>query len=377
MPPLSLLIKPASSLCNLSCHYCFYHSLSSSRTIPSYGLMQEDVLEKIVRRALIEADQHLTLAFQGGEPTLRGLDFFQHLVDLVRCYNKKRLQVHYALQTNGQLIDAAWARFLAEHNFLVGLSLDGSKELHDSLRLDKKGRGSFNQVMQAAKLFNEHKVEYNILTVVSQRLARFPEKVYKFLTGQGFYYLQFIPCLAPLATSIKDDPHAVSPERYGSFLSRIFDLWYEDISQGQPISIRLFDNWVLALAGQRPEQCGLAGVCSCQLVIEADGGVYPCDFYVTDEWRLGSALESSFAELAGSARARLFIEQSQALPEKCQACQWQPLCRNGCRRDRALQDGLPWLNNFCTAYQEFFTAAYPRLASLARQLQRNRQEVMR
>ena len=137
-----------------------------------------------------------------------------------------------------------------------------------------------------------------------------------------------------------------------------------------PVSIRLFDNWVRILAGERPEQCGLAGVCTCQLVIEADGGVYPCDFYVTDKWRLGSALESSFADLAGSEKARQFVEQSLTVPADCRDCQWYPLCRNGCRRDRALADGQPGLNNFCQAYQEYFAAAYTRLASLARQRQR-------
>lgn len=367
MPPLSLLIKPASSLCNLRCRYCFYHSLSSGRAIASYGLMSEAVLETIVRRAFAEADDSVTLAFQGGEPTLRGLDFFRLLIELVTRYNTKKLAVQYALQTNGQVIDDDWARFLSEHHFLVGLSLDGYKDLHDSLRVDNQGNGSFRQVMQAAALFDQHKTDYNMLTVVSERLARHAEKVYRFYAKRQFQYLQFIPCLAPLDTDPKDDPYALSAERYAGFLLRLFELWSEDIIRGVPVSIRLFDNWVRMLAGEQPEQCGLSGVCTCQLVVEADGSVYPCDFYVTDEWRLGHVQTDRLTDLVRSDLALRFVELSRLVPAECRGCRWYPICRNGCRRDRVTAAGIPGLNHYCLAYQAFFEQAYPRLESLARQ----------
>jgi uncharacterized protein len=367
MPPLSLLIKPASSLCNLRCHYCFYHSLSSGRSIASYGLMTEEVQEAIVRRAFAEADGQLTLAFQGGEPTLCGLGFYRRLITLVAQYNIKKIPVQYALQTNGQVIDADWARFLAEHRFLVGLSLDGYKDLHDSLRVDGRGKGSHRQVLQAAALFDTYKVDYNILTVISDRLARHADKIYRFYEKNHFQYLQFIPFLAPLDADPGEDPHALSPGRYADFLLRLFDLWYADITRGQPVSIRLFDNWVRMLSGERPEQCGLTGVCTCQLVIESDGGVYPCDFYVTDEWRLGSVLTDRLEDLVQSDKARLFVGQSQPVPADCRDCHWYPLCRNGCRRDRETDGMTAGLNRFCTAYKTFFEQAYPRLDNLARQ----------
>ena len=367
MPPLSLLIKPASSLCNLRCRYCFYHDLSSSRAVASYGLMTDDVLDQVLARAFEQADDSLTLAFQGGEPTLCGLDFYRRLVEKVDRLNPRRLPVHYALQTNGQVIDADWARFLAERHFLVGLSVDGPAVLHDTLRVDAKNIGSHKRALQAAALFAAHGTEFNILTVVSDLLARHPDKVYRFFAQKGYTYLQFIPCLAPLGSDPKDAPHAVRPERYATFLMRLFDLWFDDISQGKPISIRLFDNDVRMLAGEAPEQCGLGGLCTCQLVIEADGSVYPCDFYVTDDWRLGHVREHSFAQLLRSERAQRFVALSRPVPACCQSCRFYPLCRNGCRRDREQPEGdEPGVNRFCAAYRQFFEHAYPRLEWLAR-----------
>jgi uncharacterized protein len=368
MPPLSLLIKPASSLCNLRCRYCFYHALCQDRTVPSHGLMAEDVQEAIVRRVFAEADDQVTLAFQGGEPTLCGLPFYERLIEQAAHYNRKRLPVHYALQTNGQLIDQAWARFFAKHQFLIGLSLDGYKDLHDSVRIDAAGAGSFTRTLQAAAWFNKEAVEYNILAVITAQAARHAEKIYRFMQKNDFRYLQFIPCLAPLGRDAAADPHALTSERYGSFLLRLFDLWYEDWQNGRPVSIRLFDNWVRLLSGEYPEQCGLSGSCSCQMVIEADGGVYPCDFYVLDEWRLGSVLTESFADLVRTPAALRFVADSRQHPTACRDCRWYPLCRAGCRRDRIpdpQNPDEPAMNRFCQAYQMFFAGAVPRLERLA------------
>ncbi|MCK9253725.1 MAG: anaerobic sulfatase maturase [Clostridiales bacterium] len=370
MPPLSLLIKPASSLCNLRCRYCFYHDLSSNRSVASYGLMSDAVLNQILDRAFEQTSDALSLAFQGGEPTLCGLDFYRKLVAEVDRRNTRRIPVQYAIQTNGQVIDADWACFLAEHRFLVGLSIDGSAAMHDTLRVDAQGNGSHKRAMQAAAQFKAQGTEFNVLAVVSDLLARHPDKVYRFFSQQGFQYLQFIPCLAPLGTDPKDDPHAVRPERFGSFLMRVFDLWFADLTSGKPVSIRLFDNYVRMLAGEAPEQCGLSGVCTCQMVIEADGGVYPCDFYVNDTWRLGDVFTNSFADLLQSEKAQSFVAQSRPVPDHCQACRWYPLCRNGCRRDRVSMPGDELgVNRFCAAYRTFFEHAYPRLEWLARRWQ--------
>ncbi|MDD4140537.1 MAG: anaerobic sulfatase maturase [Eubacteriales bacterium] len=370
MPPLSLLIKPASSLCNLRCRYCFYHDLSSNRSVASYGLMSDAVLNQVLDRAFEQTSDALSLAFQGGEPTLCGLDFYRKLVAEVDRRNTRRIPVQYAIQTNGQVIDADWARFLAEHRFLVGLSIDGPAAMHDALRVDAQGNGSHKRAMQAAAHFKAQGTEFNVLAVVSDLLARHPDKVYRFFSQQGFQYLQFIPCLAPLGTDPKDDPHAVRPERFGAFLIRVFDLWFADLASGKPVSIRLFDNYVRMLAGEAPEQCGLSGVCTCQMVIEADGGVYPCDFYVNDTWRLGDVFANSFADLLQSEKAQSFVAQSRPVPDHCQACRWYPLCRNGCRRDRLDSDtNAPGINRLCAAYESFFAHAYTRLEWLAGRLQ--------
>ena len=198
MPPLSLLIKPASSGCNLKCTYCFYHSLSDNRNVKSYGIMRDEVLESMVKRVLNEADGHCSFAFQGGEPTLAGLEFFERLMELQRKHNYKNLKIYNSLQTNGTLIDESWAKFLSENKFLVGLSMDGPKEIHNLNRKDCYGLDTFSKVERAEELFKKYKVEFNILCVVTSNTARHVNKVYKYFKEKDFKFLQFINCLDPL-----------------------------------------------------------------------------------------------------------------------------------------------------------------------------------
>ena len=218
MPPLSLLIKPASGNCNLRCKYCFYHSIAENRTMPSYGRMTLETLEILVKKALDQADYSCTFAFQGGEPTLAGLDFYCKLIEYVKLYNTKKIKVNYAIQTNGMVIDNEWAKFLHEYNFLVGLSLDGYKDLHDIMRVDVASKGTFNRVMNTVELFNKYKVEYNILCVVNDYLACHVQKAYNFFKKNGFQYLQFIPCLDPLGEIPGGNEYSLTPERYALFL---------------------------------------------------------------------------------------------------------------------------------------------------------------
>ncbi len=368
MPPISLLIKPASSNCNLRCRYCFYHAIAENRQTKSYGMMDIETLEALVKKALEYADYSCTFAFQGGEPTLAGLDFFRKLIEFEKKYNIKKVQIHNALQTNGVVIDDEWAQFLAENKFLVGLSLDGPKDIHDANRYDALNKGSFTRVMEAVRLFNKHKVEYNILTVVTANTARHINKIYNFYKKNGFRYLQFIPCLDPLGEEPGGYDYSLSAERYANFLKTLFDLWYADIIQGNMISIRYYDNLVGMAMGQRPEACGMGGVCTCQFVVEADGRVYPCDFYVIDRWYLGNLKDASFEELRNSEAGSTFVEVSKDIDPQCRECRWFNLCRGGCRRDREpFENDKPVLNHFCAAYKEFFEYAGERLIYLARQ----------
>jgi uncharacterized protein len=366
MPPLSVMIKPASSNCNLRCKYCFYHSLAENRLTRSYGIMNFSTLEAIVSKALEFADGTCTIAFQGGEPTIAGLDFFKTLVSLEKKYNKKNLRINNSIQTNGVAIDDRWAEFLASNRFLVGISLDGTKDVHDSNRIDSKDKGTFNRVMNTIDLFNKHKVDYNILTVVNAFNSRHAAKMYNFFKRNGFRYQQYIPCLDPLGEKPGGYSYSLTPGRYGNFLKDLFDLWYADVSRGEMVSIRYFDNLVGMIAGFHPEVCGMTGVCNCQFVIEADGGVYPCDFYVTDEWRLGSIVDKGFDELKSCATAQEFVKVSAHVDPACLRCPWASLCRGGCRRNREpFTAGFPSLNYYCSSFKSFFEYSAARLHRLA------------
>lgn len=366
MPPISLLIKPASSSCNLRCKYCFYHSIAENRQTECYGIMDTRLLETIVKKALEHAEHACTFAFQGGEPTLAGLDFYKKLIEFEKKYNVKKVQINNAMQTNGMVIDDAWAKFLADNHFLVGISLDGPKDLHDANRIDAREKGSFNRVKEAIELFNKYRVEYNILFVVNGYTARHANKVYGFFKKNNFKYLQFIPCLDPLNEQPGGNEYSLKPERFTYFLKTLFDLWYEDIMKGNTISIRYFDNLVGMMMGYRPEACGMSGECQCQFVIEADGGVYPCDFYVTDEWLLGNIKDCGLEALKNTDIGNRFIEVSKYIDTECSGCRWFNLCRGGCRRSREpFADGRPVLNYYCSSYKEFFDYTDRRFHQLA------------
>ena len=370
MPPITLLIKPASSLCNLRCRYCFYHDVASHRKTASYGVMKEALLETLVRKALQEAEGQCMFGFQGGEPTLAGLAFYQKLVQLQQQYNTRGVRIINTIQTNGMVIDDAWAAFLGKHHFLVGLSLDGTQEIHDRFRVDEQGNGTYHRVVAAAKRLKKHQVEFNILCVVNNDVARHAKQVYQNLKKQGFRYLQFIPCLDPFGEEMqKQQEFSLSLERFSSFLKATFDLYYQDFEKGDPVSIRTFDNYISMIAGYPPEACGMAGRCSCYFVVEGDGSVYPCDFYVLDRYRLGNIQRESFTQMMQSQTAQTFVEESRYIEEDCKTCRWLPICRGGCRRHREpFEQGHPRKNIYCDAYRTFFDYAYPRMERMARKL---------
>ncbi len=370
MKQISVLIKPASSLCNMGCNYCFYHDIADQRTEVTPTIMNNSVRDALIAKILLEAtgkgpypEGGVTFAFQGGEPTLAGLSFFEGFVAKVEELNKKGIPVSYALQTNGIVINRDWAEFFALHKVLVGLSLDGTEDIHNSLRRDRAGKPTYHQVMQAAKLFNEYHVSYNILTVVTTQLAYHIEDVFTHYAQQGFRFLQFIPCLDPLYEDSGD--YSLPPRVYGEFLIQLFSLWYKKMRRGDGVSIRYFDNLLGICLGYPPESCDMVGHCSIQRVVEADGTVFPCDFYTRDQDALGNITTKSIAALEQSPLAKSFIESSCKLPEICRCCQWKNLCRNGCRRHRDPKTGV---NRYCSAYQSFFTTHGDNLMRLARHM---------
>ena len=372
MRQVSLLVKPASSLCDLRCAYCFYHADAAARSVYSYGIMGPAVARKLVRRAFESAEEGVAFAFQGGEPTLAGLDFFREFADAADKYNIRGLPVSYALQTNGLSIDAGWADFLAERRFLVGISLDGDRPIHDAARKDAAGRGSFDRVMGTVDLLRKRAVDFNILCVVRDETARRFDELWRFFADQGLEDLQFIPCVDPPSGpggrrrgAPAQGAPGLSAAGYSAFLQKAFDAYCGAWKADRPARVRLFDNLVGMAMGMPPEACGLAGLCGGCLVVEADGGVYPCDFYAGDEWRLGSILERSLDELAASPRRRIFLDRARTLPGRCAGCGQLGICGGGCMRDRETGEGDPGENRFCGVYRDFLARNKPRLDKLA------------
>ena len=373
MPPLSVLIKPASGLCNMRCRYCFYADVTEHRQIASYGIMNEETTDALLRRAFEFASGSAAFAFQGGEPTLAGADYYRHFLSAAERFNEKRIPVRYAMQTNGYDLSDELLAILKEHRFLVGVSLDGTGAIHDAARVDASGEGTFRRVTKNIARLRDAGIEYNILTVVTNRTAKEIATVYNFLRSRGYRYVQFIRHVDGFGDAEEPSVWSLTPERYLNFLKTAFGYYYDDILAGKYMSVREFDNFVMLAAGRQAECCGMNGVCPANLVIEADGGAYPCDFYVLDEWKLGNVRETGIRELLESDTAKRFRARSHKIDEKCRGCRWFRLCYGGCARYRepAGEDGLR-LNKFCESYRAFFEWAGPKLMTLARMAQEGR-----
>ena len=362
MPPLSIMIKPASSLCNLRCKYCFYCDVAENRESFSFGVMNEATAERLIRSALNFADgESVAFAFQGGEPLIAGLEYFRFFVSCVRENNKKNSRIFYSVQTNGTLVTDEWCEFFRENEFLVGLSLDGDRE-DNRFRLDAKGNNSYFKILKAAEKLRKHAVEFNILVVLTGYCADRCEKVYKYFRDNGFKYLQFIPCLRPFGDESESELYMTS-EQYAAFLIKTFNLYVKDFVRGNYVSVRLFDNWVRMFLKEKPEQCGLCGHCTHQLVVEGNGNLYPCDFFCTDEWLLGNIENTSVEEALTGKKAEEFIRESLALEERCKECRLFSMCRGqGCKRQKLHAD-------YCPAYKAFFSSCLPLFRAFGREKQ--------
>lgn len=366
MPPMHMLIKPASGSCNLRCRYCFYLDEAQNREVESYGMMSVDTLKSVVGKAIMSADDGLvSFGFQGGEPMLRGLDFFREAVRLQREYAaSRRVRIVNSIQTNGTLIDDEWAAFFAGEKFLVGVSLDGHIKLNDANRLTPGGEGSFFKVMNGIEHLKRRGAEFNILSVVTSRSARDAGRIYRFFAKNELKYQQYIPCLDPMNAGRGECDYSLTPDMYARFFIELFSLWFEDMSAGNFVYIRQFENLLNVVMGYPPEHCGMFGRCAMQYVIEADGGVYPCDFYAVDRYRLGNIADDSIEDILGNLEASRFIEESLKVEGECGECEWYGVCRGGCRRDRDFM-GEVGLNYYCPALKRFYEFAMPRLEWMA------------
>ena len=361
MPAISIMVKPVSGACNMRCTYCFYQDVSEHREKRFLGTMSETTLENLVRKAFTYADGEISFAFQGGEPTLAGIPFYRKFLALEKRYNTRNLNVHNAIQTNGWGIDSDWIQLFLDGNFLVGVSVDGTQELHDRCRIDANGGKTYARVLENIGLLRENGVQYNILCVVNRQIAEHAGEVFESLKEHR--YLQFIPCLDGFDGEKSE--WSLDGKTYGQFLIETFDRYEAAWRQGNPVSIRNFDNWIGMLMGRAPESCALSGRCACYFLIEADGSVYPCDFYVLDAWKMGNINDTSFLRLSKSQIAEKFRQDSWKLPEDCAQCQWFSLCRGGCKRDREpVQNGCPSANRLCEGHKMFFEACEDRMKTL-------------
>ena len=367
MSVINVLMKPVSGMCNMKCEYCFYCDEMQKRTQENYGVMSENTLKNIIRKTMLNAKKMVAYAYQGGEPTLRGIEFYKKAVQFQEKYNKNGIQVTNALQTNGYMIDKQWCEFFAEHNFLIGVSIDGVKETHDLYRRSKEGKETYERIVKSIETMERYGVEYNILTVVNGNVAQNIKKIYQDYKQRGWNYQQYIACLEPLNEMRGEKSYALLPEQYGKFLIELFELWYKDWKRGKQPYIRQFENYVGILLGYSPESCEQRGICAVQNVVEADGSVYPCDFYVLDEYKIGNFNENKLGEIYQKQEAQEFIEESLKLESECRKCQYYQLCRGGCQRQRecVFEEGY-YRNYYCKGFQLFFASCYERLWEIAK-----------
>ncbi|NLY00653.1 MAG: SPASM domain-containing protein [Rhodopirellula sp.] len=416
------VIKPIGSLCNLDCRYCYYLHKKDLLPGTTGHRIADDLLEEFIRQYLSEQDvEELVFTWHGGEPALLGLEFYRKIVELQEKYGAGK-RIKNDLQTNGVLLDDAWCEFLKEQQFLVGLSIDGPKELHDCFRRVARGggaeengaegngmnsvlrgEGSFDRVYAAARRLREHGVPFNAVTVIHAVNVRHPEEVCRFLTDDlGCQRVQWLPCaelknfrtVAPgrwdtaqmpvLGSRAARPGHpesvvtdwSVDPDDWGEFLCRTFDLWLKD-GLG-----KVFVNWFESLVGQwmgQPAQiCSLGEVCGRSLLaMESDGSLYSCDRFVFPEYRLGNLREEGcrLGEVVYSARQREFgCNKRNTLPDYCRTCPYGFACNGECPKSRFLKtpDGQPGLNYFCSGIQRFLTYADPYLRQIAAAVQRKR-----
>jgi len=377
-PSFHVMLKPRGAICNLDCAYCYV--LSKERLYPDSAFrMNDDALENFTRQ-YIEAQSKIsevTFAWQGGEPTLMGVDFFRRAVEVQKKYARPGMRVSNALQTNATILDDAWGEFFRANDFLLGVSLDGPRELHNAYRVDKGGAPTFDRVMRGVELLKEHQVEFNILTTVHAANANYPLEVYRFLRDQvGARFIQFIPIVErDNMTGFQEGnvvtPRSVTGKQYGDFLVAIFDEWLRrDVGR---VFVQMFDVALGVWLGQRASLCIFAEMCGDALAMEHNGDLFACDHFVEPRLKLSNLADIPLVEMVASPQQRKFgTDKRDTLPRYCRECPMRFICNGGCPKDRLLTtpDGEPGLNFLCEGFKAFFThidQPMKTMASLIRQ----------
>jgi serine-type anaerobic sulfatase-maturating enzyme len=356
-----LLAKPTGATCNLDCKYCYF--LSKEMLYPgSRFRMADDLLEEYIKQ-MIESQRvpEVSIAWQGGEPTLMGLDFFKRSMELERKYRRPGMTIYNTMQTNGTLLNEEWCEFFKENNFLIGLSIDGTKDLHDFYRVDKGGHGTFDKVIKAARLMQQFDVEFNVLTTVNAHNAERPLEIYRFFRDElKTKYIQFIPIVErDNQTGFQEGntvtERSVTAKQWGRFLTTIFDEWVRrDVGE---VFVQMFDAALASWYGAPPGLCIFSEKCGKALAMEHNGDVYCCDHYVEPKYKLGNILETNMADLVASDKQVKFgNDKLDTLPKYCLNCEVRFACHGECPKNRFIEtpDGEPGLNYLCEGYKSFF-----------------------
>jgi uncharacterized protein len=357
-PLQSILIKPAGPDCNMACTYCFYTGKQNLFSETAEHRMDETMLTELIRQFMGQSTADVSIAWQGGEPTLMGLSFFKKAVELEERFGKGKT-IGNGLQTNGLLLDKSWTGFFKRYSFLIGLSIDGPEHVHDHHRRRLGGQTTWHAVYDCARLLLDAGVSVNALTVINDYSARFPDEIYAFHRDAGLSYMQFIPCLEPDPGHLaRAASFSVSPHAYGEFLCRVFDLWLRDFKDGKPTtSIRFFESLLFSYAGFPATECTLMPECGQYVVVEHNGDVFACDFFVEPERKLGNIMHARLDDMLNSSRQLAFGKGKSDLPPECRGCTWLGVCRGGCLKDRLLGVHNGRLNYFCPSFKLFFAHA--------------------
>jgi uncharacterized protein len=360
--------KTVADDCNLACDYCYYSSCGG-RPGAERSRIDDALLDRTIRFYMARSRGSIGFAWQGGEPLLAGLAFFEKVVALQAHYAPPNTQIGNAVQTNGTLINEGWARFFKQYNFLVGVSIDGPQEIHDAHRVTATGKGSFDLVMRRIAHLRSHHVDFNILTVLHGDNVGKARELMAFYEREQFDYVQFIPGMDFRAQAPDTPPrYLITNAQYGGFLCQAFDVWYND---GAPrMSVRLFDDVLTVYAGREAGACKQQRTCSRTLVLEQNGDAYPCDFYMGLAHRLGNIGTDSLQAILEHAQYRQFLALKENLPQQCRTCRHLRLCHGGCPRNRTWRDDgrAATPDYFCAAYRQFFDYAHERLTLLGGKL---------
>ena len=366
MKPFSLLIKPASADCNLHCSYCFYYDHYKFYPEEKNHRMNNTVLEKLISSYLSTPQPVYSFNWQGGEPTLMGIDFFRKAIHLQQKYAKEKDYITNSVQTNGTLLDEKLVRHFARYNYLVGVSLDGPGYIHDYYRKYHNGSGSFDKVIEGIKKLKKYNVNMNVLILVNDKNVRKAGEVYQFMKENNLYYQQYIPCVEFDKTG-KPLPWTISGEEWGDFLCELFDQWYKnDITI---VSIRIFDAILNYLVHGIYTLCTMGKNCNQYFVVEYNGDIYPCDFFVEKELRVGNILKSSWKELQESKVYKEFGNYKTKWNKLCKNCPYLEYCNGDCLKHRMYggnnPSNLSWL---CKGWKKFYKHSLPYFEKFARKI---------